>query len=110
MAAIFLTSMSREKDKAMADISITKKHKLSPKKAKAAAQKIADKIAEQYSISSEWQGDILTFRRIGVSGTLELHPSEAKLEITLGFLFKAFSANIEEQIHKNMEKVFSGKI
>jgi putative polyhydroxyalkanoate system protein len=93
----------------MADISITQTHKLSHKKAKAAAQKVADKMAEEYDMSSEWQGDVLTFKRSGVSGTLEVYPTEAKLEITLGFLFKAFSTKIEEQVHKKMEKVFSSK-
>jgi len=91
----------------MADISITQKHKLSHKKAKAAAQKVADQLAEEYGVSAEWDGDMLNFRRSGVSGTLELSPHEAQLEITLGFMLKAFAATIEEHIHKNMKKVFA---
>jgi putative polyhydroxyalkanoate system protein len=93
----------------MADISITKKHKLSHKKAKAAANKVASQLAEEYDMESEWDGDVLIFKRSGVSGTLELHATEAKLEITLGFLFKAFVAKIEAHVHKNMDKVFAGK-
>ena len=93
----------------MADISITQQHKLSHKKAKAAAQKVADKMAEEYDMSSEWDGDVLIFKRSGVSGKLEVYATEARLEIKLGFLFKAFASKIEEQVHKNMEKVFGGK-
>lgn len=93
----------------MADISITQKHKLSHKKAKAAAKKVADQMAEEYDMESEWEGDVLIFKRSGVSGTLEVYATEARLEITLGFLFKAFTSRIEVQVLKNMEKVFTGK-
>ncbi|HCE08041.1 MAG TPA: polyhydroxyalkanoic acid system protein [Oxalobacteraceae bacterium] len=93
----------------MADISITQKHKLSHKKAKAAAKKVADKMAEEYDLESAWEGDVLVFKRSGVSGTLEVHATEARLEITLGFLFKAFASKIEVQVHKNMQKIFAGK-
>ncbi|HEX7642165.1 MAG TPA: polyhydroxyalkanoic acid system family protein [Burkholderiaceae bacterium] len=92
----------------MADISITHKHKLSHKKAKAAAQKVADQLAEEYGIESEWDGDVLHFKRSGVSGTLELTDHVAQMEIKLGFMLKAFGATIEEHVHKNIKKVFAG--
>ena len=85
----------------MADINITQQHKLSHEKAKAAAQKVADQMAEEYDMSSEWDGDVLIFKRSGVSGTLEVYPTEARLKITLGFLLKVFASKIEEQVHKN---------
>lgn len=93
----------------MADISIMQKHKLSHKKAKAAAQKVADKMAEEYDMTSEWDGDALVFRRNGVSGTLTVYDKEAQLEISLGFLLKMFSARIEEEVARNMKKVFGAK-
>lgn len=92
----------------MPDISIAQKHKLSHKKAKAAAQKVVDQLAEEYGVSAEWDGDILKFKRSGVSGTLEVSAHEAQIEIKLGFMLKAFSATIEEHVHKNMKKVFGG--
>lgn len=92
----------------MADISITQKHKLSHKKAKAAAQKVANQLSEEYGVSAEWDGDVLNFKRSGVSGSLEVSAKQAQLDITLGFMFKAFSSTIEEHIHSNMKKVFGG--
>jgi putative polyhydroxyalkanoate system protein len=92
----------------VADISITQKHKLSHKKAKAAAQKVADQLAEEYGVSADWDGNVLNFKRSGVSGTLELSAHEAQLDMTLGFMLKAFSSTIEEHVHKNMKKVFGG--
>lgn len=92
----------------MADISITRKHELPHTRARAAAQSVADRMAREYDMQAEWAGQVLRFERSGVSGTLTLHASEVRLEITLGFLFKAFASRIEEQAVKNMEKVFGG--
>ena len=92
----------------MADITITQKHALPHDKAKAAAQQIADKMAQRYDMQSKWSGDVLIFQRSGVSGTLAVHAAEARLEITLGFLFKAFAGTIEQEVGKNMRKLFGG--
>ena len=93
----------------MADISITVPHKMSLKKARAAAQKVAEKMAEEFDVSSEWEGDVLSFSRSGVNGTLAVHEKQAQLEITLGFMLRAFAPTIEEKVTQNMQKVFSGK-
>ncbi len=93
----------------MADISITHAHKLTHKKAKVAAQKVADQMAREYEMASEWEGDVLLFRRSGVSGTLTVSEQDATLEIKLGFLLKAFAPTIEEKVAAKMKKVFSGK-
>ncbi len=93
----------------MADIRITQAHKLPHKKAKAAAQKVAEQMAEEYDMRSEWDGDVLKFKRSGVSGKLIVSEKEAHLEISLGFLFKAFASTIEEKVSAKMKKVFSAK-
>ncbi|NEX61170.1 polyhydroxyalkanoic acid system family protein [Noviherbaspirillum galbum] len=93
----------------MADISIKQKHKLSQKKAKDAAQQVADQMAEEYEMTSDWDGDVLYFRRSGVSGSLTLGEQVAHLEISLGFLLKAFAPTIEEKVTSKMKKVFSAK-
>lgn len=91
----------------MADISIKQSHCLSSGKAKAAAQKVADQMAEEFDVSSEWNGDVLRFNRTGVSGLLKISETDATLEITLGFLLKAFAPAIEEKIAAKMERVFA---
>ncbi len=93
----------------MPDISIRQAHKLSHKKAHAAAQKVVDQLVEEYELAIQWEGNVLFFKRSGVSGTLALHEKEVHLEITLGFLLKAFAPKISAQVEKNMKKVFGGK-
>lgn len=94
----------------MVDISIKQSHRLSPGKAKAAAQKIADQMAEDFDVTSEWTGDVLRFNRIGVSGSLQISETDATLEITLGFLLKAFAPAIEQKVAAKMERVFAANV
>lgn len=93
----------------MANITVTKTHKLSHKKAKEAAQKVADQLAEEYDLESYWEDDVLHFERSGVTGSLAVFKKEAQLKIKLGFFLSAFSSKIEAQVTTNMEKVFNGK-
>ena len=56
----------------MADINIVQQHKLTAEKARAAAQQVADKLAQEYDLACAWDGDVLRFERSGVDGSLTL--------------------------------------
>ncbi|NMM37847.1 MAG: polyhydroxyalkanoic acid system protein [Glaciimonas sp.] len=90
----------------MADISITQQHTLPHDQARVAAQKVADQMASEYDLSIAWEGDILTFKRSGIDGTLAVQPGQAVLDITLSFMLKGFAALIEEKMSRNMAQVF----
>lgn len=91
----------------MADISIVQEHQLTPDMARAAAQKVADKIAAEYGLDCVWQGDVLHFSRSGVQGSLTLEAHQAAMNIKLGFLMSAFASTIEAKVAEKMKKVFS---
>lgn len=93
----------------MPDICITQGHKLTHKKARAAAQRVAEQMTSEFDVTSEWDGDILHFARSGVSGQLVLADKQARIEISLGFLFKAFAPAVEQKVAAKMKSVFSGK-
>jgi putative polyhydroxyalkanoate system protein len=90
----------------MADINIVHEHKLSHKKAREAAQKVADSISDEYGLACEWEGDVLHFERSGVQGQLTLEKKKAEMFIRLGFLMSAFAPTIEAKVTENMRKVF----
>jgi putative polyhydroxyalkanoate system protein len=91
----------------MADISIVQEHGLSPSMARAAAQKVADKIATEYGLACRWDGDVLRFERSGVQGSLTLEARQAALRIQLGFLMGAFASAIEAKVAESMRRVFA---
>ena len=94
----------------MADISITQQHQLSRDNAVAAAQTVADKMASDYDMASTWDGDVLSFNRSGVAGTLAIGAHDARLDITLGIMLKSFAPMIEEKVTRNMAKVFASPV
>lgn len=92
----------------MADISITQQHSLTQPAARAAAQKVADKLAGEYGLDCTWDGDVLRFARNGVEGMLTLGERQAALRIKLGFLMSAFASTIEQKVAESMRKTFAG--
>jgi putative polyhydroxyalkanoate system protein len=90
----------------MADIDVQRDHALGLKKAKAAAQKVADEMAENFDMQSEWEGNTLHFSRSGVTGELKVTKNSVQMNAKLGFLLSAFKPKIEAQIEKNFEEYF----
>jgi putative polyhydroxyalkanoate system protein len=90
----------------MTDILITRKHGMTLKQAKAAAQEVADELAEQYEVESEWQGNTLNFRRTGIDGHLKVNARQMIIEVKLGFLLAAFKSTFEQNINKRLDKLF----
>lgn len=91
----------------MADINLHRKHKLGLKKAKEAAQKVADDLAESFDMQSEWEGNTLTFQRSGVNGQLVVTKDSVAVDAKLGFLLSAFKPKIEEHINDNFDRYFA---
>ena len=90
----------------MADIHITQQHALSLGDSKQAAQQVVDQMAAEFDMTTHWDGDVLTFERGGVAGTLALREGQAQLDVTLGMLFAAFAPVIEEKMTRKMAKAF----
>lgn len=93
----------------MADISYSVEHSLSHEAAKQAAQKVADDLSQEYGLNCVWSGDVLNFERSGVKGSLTVEESAAHIQIKLGMMLSVFSGKIEDQVTRNMRKVFTGQ-
>lgn len=92
----------------MSDIRVVRSHALPIVKARALAQKAADALAAEYNLASEWHGNTLRFHRSGVDGEMHVTASEIQLEVTLGFLLKAFKGKLVEHIERNFDKLMPG--
>jgi putative polyhydroxyalkanoate system protein len=90
----------------MADIRIVHEHQLDRNAARAAAQKVADRLAAEYGLACCWIGDELRFERSGVEGALTVSDQRAHVHIKLGFFASAFAPAIEAKVGESMRKVF----
>jgi putative polyhydroxyalkanoate system protein len=91
----------------MADIKMIKYHSLPMAQARELVQKAADDLASEYDLVSHWAGNALHFRRSGVQGEMNVSPTEIHLEVTLGFLLKAFKAKFVEHIEHNFDTLLA---
>jgi len=91
----------------MSNITLKRKHTIGLAKAKVAAQKVADDLAQEYGMTSRWAGNTLSFTRSGVDGQLKVTKDEVVLDAKLGFLLSTFRHRIEEHVNDNFDRYFA---
>jgi putative polyhydroxyalkanoate system protein len=89
----------------MATISISRKHSLSHKQAKTAAEKIAKDLKKRFELDYEWNGDHIEFARPGVTGSLRVAKDRIALEASLGWLLTPLKPAIEREITAQLDKL-----
>ena len=93
----------------MSDINFVKPHSLPIAKARALVQKVADGLATEYSLSSEWDGNTLRIHRAGVDGELEVTASEIRLDVSLGILLKPLKRTLVGYIERHFDEALAAK-
>lgn len=92
----------------MSEILITRKHRLSAKKARIAADHVALDLQKEYELEYEWDDDgVLRFERSGLHGELRLAKGEVTVRVRLGFLLWPFRASLEREIHAYFDERFT---
>lgn len=54
-------------------------------------------------------GDTAQFKRPGVNGTVQVTASVFTMDIKLGFLLDAFSAQIEQKVTRNLDQMLASQ-
>jgi len=90
----------------MSTIAIAKKHQLAHKKAKEAAEKVADDLHARFDLEYAWKGDNIEFRRPGLKGLLHVGKDDVRLDCDLGFMLSLLKPTIEAEVHKQFDKYF----
>ncbi|EXI73294.1 MAG TPA: polyhydroxyalkanoic acid system family protein [Candidatus Accumulibacter phosphatis] len=90
----------------MSDIIIRRRHGKSLAEARAAAEHMATELNEEFDLSYSWSGDVMRFKRPGVSGDLAVDERDVALHIRLGFLLFALKPTIEREIHRFFDENF----
>jgi putative polyhydroxyalkanoate system protein len=90
----------------MSDISIRRSHGMTLAKARRAAEEIAAELGEEFGLHHEWQGDVLHFKRMGLSGELSVAKRDVEIRVRLGFLLLPLRPRIEHEIHHYFDEHF----
>jgi len=92
----------------MPSISITRRHKLDHRQAKAAARKIAKDLEKRFGLTCRWKGDEVAFDGAGVSGRMLVGKSQISLDADLSFLLVALKGTIERHINRELDEALKG--
>jgi len=90
----------------MARIAIARKHTLTHRKAREAAQKVADDLKKRFALNYEWKDDTIAFHRPGLRGEMHVGKTDIRLDAELGLLLTVLKPAIEQEVDKEFAKRF----
>jgi putative polyhydroxyalkanoate system protein len=90
----------------MREIRVCRLHGTTLKRALKGAERIAEEMGEEFSLTHEWEGNTLRFHRTGVTGHIEVGKKEIEVYVKLGFLLMALGPRIEQEINRFCDENF----
>ena len=91
----------------MARITVERAHTLGKEGARAKAEKLAQKLQDQYGLEPSWSGDTLNLKRSGVKGTVQVAADLLRIDVELGLMMSAMSGTIKTEIEKALDKALA---
>jgi putative polyhydroxyalkanoate system protein len=90
----------------MSNIDISARHTMNLEGAQAAADDLAQDLAEKFDVDYGWDGDFIHFERPGVDGSIEVSERVIHIQARLGLLLMFLQARIEEEICRYLKSHF----
>jgi putative polyhydroxyalkanoate system protein len=91
----------------MANLHILREHTLGLEAARQVAHTWGQQAQDQFGMECSYaegpDGDVLSFSRSGLSGTLQVDAQRFELNAKLGFLLAGFKDKIEAEVVKNLD-------
>ena len=93
----------------MPDIDIKRAHNMGLKAARAAADRMAEQLGKKFGLEGGWKGNVLSFERPGVTGSLAIDDKDLRLQVSLGMLLRMMKPSIESAVKEQLDKLFAAK-
>ncbi|EXF43352.1 putative polyhydroxyalkanoic acid system protein [Pseudomonas sp. BAY1663] len=91
----------------MAQIIVERSHSLGREAAREKAEQLAGRLAREYGVHCQWQGDVLAVKRSGADGRIEVHADSVRVQLKLGLLLSAMGSSIQSQIERALDKALA---
>lgn len=82
---------------------IKRDHHLGIDAAKIRVSEVAEDLSQQFSLTSDWHGDRLNFRGIGVTGKVDVADDSIEFNVKLGFALMIMEGPIRSAINKALD-------
>jgi putative polyhydroxyalkanoate system protein len=91
----------------MATIRVERPHQLDRQALRGKAEQLAERLARDYQLSCQWQGDVLQVQRSGVKGRIALDDQRVCVELNLGLLLTPLSGRLQSEIETALDKALA---
>lgn len=91
----------------MPKIDIRRPHQLSVGEARAVVDKVAARMQEKFGMEGTWKGDVLSFSRPGVNGSIAVEPGLVQVRAELGLMLAPLKGMVEEEIRRKLDEYFA---
>lgn len=91
----------------MARIIVERNHSLGRETAREKAEQLAAKLANDYGVRCEWQGDVLEVRRSGADGRIEVEDDRVRVLLDLGGMLSVMGSSVQAQIERALDKALA---
>ncbi|NEX18338.1 MAG: polyhydroxyalkanoic acid system protein [Halochromatium sp.] len=91
----------------MSYIHVARPHHLGLEAARAEVERIAARVRDEYNAEYHWDGDVLYFKRSGISGQIAVADRSMDLTIKLGILLTAMKGQIEERLTRKIDEALA---
>ncbi|MEA3639237.1 MAG: polyhydroxyalkanoic acid system family protein [Lamprobacter sp.] len=91
----------------MSKIHVARPHHLGLEAARAEVERIAARVRDEYGADYHWHGDVLHFKRSGLSGQIAVAEDGMDLSIQLGLLLSAMRGQIEARLTRKIDEVLA---
>lgn len=88
------------------EIYIKRDHSLELDEALKRAKALVAELADEYSLSQEWEGTVGSIKHglTGVTGGVEIFKDAVVVHVSLSFFYSAFKGMIEVKIHEALDR------
>jgi len=87
----------------MATIRLTRSHTLTRDALRTRVNAIAQRMSAKLGLATQWNADVLTFKRSGVNGSIALQDTSVTVQAELGFMLGALKGTIEKEIQAELD-------
>lgn len=88
----------------MSRIDILRPHQRSREDVRAAVDRLAGSLGEQFGVGHRWDGDTLAFERGGIRGRIDVGAHDVRVTAELGLLMGAMKPMIEREIERYLDR------
>jgi putative polyhydroxyalkanoate system protein len=91
----------------MSMIHVARPHHLGLDAARAKVERIAARVRDEYGAEYHWNGDVLHFKRSGISGKIAVAGDSMDLTIRLGLLLTPMKRQIEDRLVNKIDEALA---